>query len=115
MSQTDVTVDRQKTANVEEALEALRNVIRASPSVEIQCIGHFRLLFSLLRFDGAANLQQSALDVVSVVVSNKDCVNDIANAEVMQNLLLLIESLPSGWFFSIEYYGISTVSSLFEN
>ena len=96
MSQTNFAVDKQKVANVEEALEALRNVIRASPAVEIQCIGHFRLLFSLLKFDGAAKLQQSALEVISVVVSNKDCVNDIANAEVMQNLLLLIESLPSG-------------------
>ena len=31
--------------------------------VEIQCIGHFKLLFCLLRLDDCAKLQQFALDV----------------------------------------------------
>ena len=31
--------------------------------VEIQCIGHFKLLFSLLRVDGCARLQLHALEV----------------------------------------------------
>jgi DnaJ family protein C protein 13 len=31
--------------------------------VEIQCIGHFKLLFSLLRLDDCAKLQQFALEV----------------------------------------------------
>lgn len=31
--------------------------------VEIQCIGHFKLLFCLLRLDDCAKLQQYALEV----------------------------------------------------
>ena len=34
--------------------------------VEIQCIGHFRLLFSLLRVDGRSKMQQHALEVSAV-------------------------------------------------
>jgi len=32
--------------------------------VEIQCIGHFKLLFCLLRLDDCAKLQQLALEVI---------------------------------------------------
>ena len=31
--------------------------------VEIQCIGHFKLLFALLRLNGCAKIQQFALEV----------------------------------------------------
>ena len=31
--------------------------------VEIQCIGHFKLLFSLLRCEGCAKVQEIALEV----------------------------------------------------
>ena len=31
--------------------------------VEIQCIGHFKLLFSLLRCEGCAKVQEFALEV----------------------------------------------------
>jgi len=31
--------------------------------VELQCIGHFKLLFSLLRVDGRPIMQQHALEV----------------------------------------------------
>ena len=31
--------------------------------VELQCIGHFKLLFSLLRVDGRPRMQQHALEV----------------------------------------------------
>lgn len=34
-----------------------------SKGVEIQCIGHFKLLFCLLRLDDCAKLQQYALEV----------------------------------------------------
>ena len=35
--------------------------------VEIQCIGHFKLMFSLLRVDGCASVQQFALEVGTVM------------------------------------------------
>lgn len=48
----------------------------------MQCIGHFRLLFSLLRLEGCVAVQQSVLAVVEGVTGNADCVNDIAASEV---------------------------------
>ena len=58
--------DRLK--HVEMSLEALYNVIHNNAGVEMQCIGHFKLLFSLLRVQGAANLQTLALKVGVVSV-----------------------------------------------
>ena len=40
--------------------------------VEVRCIGHFKLLFSLLRLTGANRLQQLALEV-SIFVLNLLC------------------------------------------
>ncbi len=48
---------------VEMALEALYNVIRANAGVEAQCIGHFKLIFSLLRLQGANKLVTFTLQV----------------------------------------------------
>lgn len=54
----------------------------AIAGVEMQCIGHFRLLFSLLRLEGCVTVQQSVLAVVEGVTGNADCVSDIAASEV---------------------------------
>ncbi|GAB0184323.1 dnaJ subfamily C member 13 [Grus japonensis] len=80
---------------VEMALEALRNVIKHNPGSECECIGHFKLIFSLLRVHGAGQVQQLALEVVNIVTSNQECVNNIAEAMVLANLLALLHSLPS--------------------
>uniref|UniRef100_A0A287DFT5 DnaJ heat shock protein family (Hsp40) member C13 n=1 Tax=Ictidomys tridecemlineatus TaxID=43179 RepID=A0A287DFT5_ICTTR len=80
---------------VEMALEALRNVIKYNPGSESECIGHFKLIFSLLRVHGAGQVQQLALEVVNIVTSNQDCVNNIAESVVLSNLLALLHSLPS--------------------
>ncbi|XP_053811379.1 dnaJ homolog subfamily C member 13 isoform X1 [Vidua macroura] len=80
---------------VEMALEALRNVIKHNPGSECECIGHFKLIFSLLRVHGAGLVQQLALEVVNIVTSNQECVNNIAEAMVLANLLALLHSLPS--------------------
>lgn len=85
----------QRLKNVETALEALRNVIRNNSGVEIQCIGHFKLLFSLLRLDGCAQVQALAIDVIASVTGNQECVNDIAAAEVLVYLLLVLYSLSN--------------------
>ncbi|XP_069107344.1 LOW QUALITY PROTEIN: dnaJ homolog subfamily C member 13-like [Argopecten irradians] len=88
--------------HVEMALEGLRNVIKNNPGVEIQCIGHFKLLFCLLRLDDCAKLQQFALEVVSCVTTNQECVNDIASSEVLSYLLLAIQSLPTCRLLTLE-------------
>ncbi|XP_056011194.1 dnaJ homolog subfamily C member 13-like isoform X2 [Ostrea edulis] len=88
--------------NVEMALEGLRNVIKNNPGVEIQCIGHFKLLFCLLRLDDCAKLQQYALEVVNSVTTNQECVNDIAASEVLAYLLMAIPMLPSCQLLTLE-------------
>ncbi|KAK6166630.1 hypothetical protein SNE40_023278 [Patella caerulea] len=91
-----------RLSQVEMALEALRNVIRNNPGVEIQCIGHFKLLFALLCLEDCAKLQQFALEVVNCVTGNQECVNDIAAAEVLSYLLLTLQSLPQCRLLALE-------------
>ncbi|XP_070570129.1 dnaJ homolog subfamily C member 13-like isoform X2 [Ptychodera flava] len=90
------TAQKTRLHQVEMALEALRNVIRNSPGCEAQCIGHFRLLFSLLRVKGAGKIQQLALEVIAGVTGNKDCVTNIADSDVLVYLLLVLQTLPTG-------------------
>ncbi|XP_048827820.1 dnaJ homolog subfamily C member 13 isoform X4 [Brienomyrus brachyistius] len=85
----------QRLKWAEMALEALRNVIKNNPGSESECIGHFKLLFSLLRVHGAGKVQQLALEVVNTVTKNQDCVSNIAESLVLSNLLVLLHSLPS--------------------
>ncbi|KPP77846.1 dnaJ-like subfamily C member 13-like, partial [Scleropages formosus] len=85
----------QRLKWAEMALEALRNVIKNNPGSESECIGHFKLLFSLLRVHGAGKVQQLALEVVNTVTKNQDCVANIAESLVLSNLLVLLHSLPS--------------------
>lgn len=63
--------------------------------VEVRCIGHFKLLFSLLRLTGAEKLQKLALEVISTVTGNGKCVASIAEADVLAYLLLTLHTLPS--------------------
>lgn len=68
ITSTDVDTSKQgqhadRLKHVEMSLESLYNVIHNNAGVEIQCIGHFKLLFSLLRVQGAAKLQNLALKV----------------------------------------------------
>lgn len=60
----------------------------------MQCIGHFRLLFCLLNADISKAVQREALNVISSVTRNQECVNDIAASEVVVFLFLVSQSLP---------------------
>uniref|UniRef100_A0A8C4HDB9 J domain-containing protein n=1 Tax=Dicentrarchus labrax TaxID=13489 RepID=A0A8C4HDB9_DICLA len=98
MSQSNKVESQQHAERLrfaEMALEALRNVIKNNPGSESECIGHFKLLFSLLRVHGAGRVQQLVLEVVNTVTSNQECVSNIAESLVLSNLLLLLHSLPS--------------------
>ena len=147
----------QRLQHVEMALQSLYHVIRANAGVEAECIGQFKLLFSLLAIQGANNVQRLALEVcvcvcvcvsvsvsvyvcvymcvcvcvcvsvcvsvsvflclcfclsvavymkdihimvqllqvISVVTGNKKCVQNIADSNVLQYLLLVQLMLPS--------------------
>ncbi|XP_062841489.1 dnaJ homolog subfamily C member 13-like isoform X2 [Trichomycterus rosablanca] len=98
MTQTNKVESQQHAQRLrwaEMALEALRNVIKNNPGSETECIGHFKLLFSLLRVHGAGKVQQLVLEVVNTVTSNQECVSNIAESMVLANLLVLLHSLPS--------------------
>lgn len=97
MSQSNKVESQQHAERLrwaEMALEALRNVIKNNPGSESECIGHFKLLFSLLRVHGAGKVQQLALEVINTVTSNQECVSNIAESLVLSNLLVLLHSLP---------------------
>lgn len=63
----------------------LQSVFIILPGVEMQCIGHFKLLFSLLHLERCVAVQQSVLAVVEGVTGNADCVSDIAASEVRKD------------------------------
>ncbi|CAF0754857.1 unnamed protein product [Brachionus calyciflorus] len=90
-----------KLKNIEMALEALRNVIRNNDGVEINCIGQFKLIFMLLRLS-SATIQNLTLEILINVTANKNCVNDIANSEVLINLLLVLQSYTAGHLLALE-------------
>ncbi|GFS52720.1 dnaJ homolog subfamily C member 13 [Trichonephila inaurata madagascariensis] len=87
--------NQTRLKSVEMALEALRNVIKNNPGVEMQCIGHFKLIFSLLRLDDCPKVQALAIDVIAGVTSNQECVNDIAASDVLVYLLLVLHSFKN--------------------
>lgn len=74
------------------ALEALKNVIQNNIEIEIQCIGHFQLLFKFLSVSDSS-IQKGALNVISIVTRNNECVNDIAASEVLGHLLLVLYTI----------------------
>ena len=84
------------------SLEALKNVIKNNPGVEIQCIGHFKLLFSLLNYTKIKTIQIGTLEVISTVTGNQECVNDIAANEVILHLLLCFNILKDQQLMVLE-------------
>jgi len=85
--------DRLK--NIEMSLQALCNVIKYNSGVETVCIGNFKLLFSLLKLEQLTQLQLMAINVISSVSNNQECVSDIAASEVLVYLLLVLQPLSN--------------------
>jgi len=96
-----VEENKNRLAQSRGAMEALRNVIRGNKGVELLCKGHFKLIFSLLRYGDDA-LQRLSLEVISSVIANRECVADIASAHVLVYLLLVTQSLPTGRVIALE-------------
>ena len=85
----------ERLKNMEMSLQALCNVIKYNSGVETVCIGHFKLLFSLLKLEQLTQLQLMAINVISSVSNNQDCVADIAASEVLVYLLLVLQPLSN--------------------
>ncbi|XP_054167917.1 dnaJ homolog subfamily C member 13-like [Oppia nitens] len=84
------SLNTNRLNNIKVCLNALNCVIIHNNGVEMQCIGHFKLLFSLLRLDQMSDLQTLAVNVIASVSGNKDCVQDIASSEVLVYLLMVL-------------------------
>ena len=90
-----------KLTHIEMALEALRNVIKNNDGVEINCVGQFKLIFMLLRLSSSL-IQKLTLEILISVTANANCVNDIANSDVLTSLLLVLHSYSAGQLLAIE-------------
>lgn len=76
------------------ALKALIAVINSNPNIEIQCIGHFEMLFGFLsnnmcEYDRV--IKQLALEIICLVSRNKDCVTEIAACELLGQYLVALK------------------------
>lgn len=94
--------EQQKLEHIVMSLEALRNVIKNNPGIELQCIGHFRLLFGLLSCNHFKLIQKNALEVISNVTKNQECVDDIAATEVIVHLLLALNTMKDSQLLALE-------------
>ena len=77
LSQDGLNPNTERIQASEMALEALSNVIKHNRGVDIQCIGHFKLLFSLLRLGRCPKIQEMALHVLLNVTGSTECIDDI--------------------------------------
>lgn len=94
--------DLKQLEHIVMALIALKNVIKNNPGIELQCMGHFKLLFGLLSCNNYKLIQKSALEVISNVTKNQECVEDIAASEVVVHLLLCLHSLKECQLLALE-------------
>lgn len=77
--------------NIISVLKALINVINANPNAELQCIGHFDMLFGLVSTnigDRDKDIKSLGLEIVSLVSRNKECVNEIAACQILGKFLV---------------------------
>ncbi|KAK2708864.1 hypothetical protein QYM36_014478, partial [Artemia franciscana] len=79
-----------KFDDLEAVLEALGNLIKAYPGVEIMCVGHFKLLFSLLLLTNKPGIVMKSLLIIQFISGTKQCVDDLIQSEVLGSLLLLL-------------------------
>lgn len=99
----DAGLNSESFTEVEETLKALSLAIKFNPGVEIKCIGYFKLLFSLLKINQLANVQNMALHVIKNITSNGQCVVDISKSDVIVYLwMILYASRSSGEISPIE-------------
>lgn len=77
----------------------------------MNCIGHFDLLFSLLRIDTIRVVQHCALNIILTVTKNNECVTDIANSGVVIYLLLCLYSIPSDRIIILDIFITLSTSS----
>lgn len=84
-----VAIDENRIATMKECLMALINLIKHNSGIEIYFVGHFKYIFSFLRLDSYPDVQALVLQLIINLSTNKDCLNDISNSNVIIYLLLI--------------------------
>lgn len=90
----DFSSQNDPVDNIISVLKALVSVIKSNPNVELQCIGHFDMLFGLVSTNFGARAKEIktlGLEIVSLVSRNKECVNDIAGCEILGKFLITLK------------------------
>ena len=62
----DVLKHSQK---IQSSLEALVSVIKTNPEINIQLIGHFKMLFSLMTYRLFPSIQEAAVEVTFMIIN----------------------------------------------
>lgn len=75
-------------------LHALATVLSNHPESATLLVAKFKLLFYFLRVDDDEEVQVRALQAIGNALGNRDCVTAIGEAGVLQNVLLLVATLP---------------------
>ena len=78
----------------ELALTSLAHVIKNNSGVEMQTIGHFKMLFSLLESQ-LGSVQDTAVSVISSVTGNSDVVSDISATNCLGRLLVCLRTMST--------------------
>nr|VZI25149.1 unnamed protein product [Spirometra erinaceieuropaei] len=94
---------KRRVSHIDSALEALRNVIRSYAGVELQCVGHFDILFSILDMEGYDDLKLRVLDVLRSTATNTECLKDIHASKLLVGAIMLFRSLPQAHLPLIEF------------
>ncbi|VDK38091.1 unnamed protein product [Taenia asiatica] len=84
----------KRVTHLESALEALRNVVRSYAGVELQCIGHFDILFGILELEGYTDLKLRSIEALHAVAKNPECLNDIHASNLLVVAVILFRALP---------------------
>uniref|UniRef100_A0A5K3FU08 J domain-containing protein n=1 Tax=Mesocestoides corti TaxID=53468 RepID=A0A5K3FU08_MESCO len=94
----------QRVNHIESALEALRNVIRSYAGVEIQCIGHFSILFAILDMNGYTNMKLRSVEVLHSASKNPECLNDIHASKLLVGAVMLFRALPQAQIPLVDFF-----------
>nr|XP_027203282.1 dnaJ homolog subfamily C member 13-like [Dermatophagoides pteronyssinus] len=86
----DFKLDEQRRNTIEQCLTALINLLNYNAGIEHCFVGHFRNIFSLLRLESEPEIQSLVLRLLMKLSTNKDCIQDISNSNVLINLLLML-------------------------
>lgn len=108
----DFASDKKFIEHLIMTMNSLISVIKLNPNVELQCIGNFDILFGFLSISACEQNQAIkllALEIISLISRNKDCVTEIAACEILGQFLKVIKDDD---FASMRQKVLDTLSGL---